>query len=650
MRKKFIGGLLGFLVVAGSLFSFQQPSTAYAADDITGITLEKEMRAMAERGVMKGYDDGSYQPFTHVSRGQFATLISRALDLPEGPAKFPDVPNHSQLASGINRASAAGIVNGYTNGNFGMSDEITRDQMAKMIDNALVYLKVERKAAPLSFKDASSIGDTFKEAVAHAVYDEIVKGKPVGTDVYFEPKKTATRAEAAAFIYRMLRTASPEYNIATIDSNQNLIPGQTVYSSLAEANNAISSPEQVITRNDKVVKMTAGLVYSKPPFGSQLTNIYKDQNFTSSMTYVNANQEMEYLESTDDYVKISIAGTIAYVKHREVSLIPTQQVKGKSYYEVDQAGNLLHRIYNPADNTYESAYISGKAPTFLTAGARYYSQDGGVFTDANGQEVGTAYPYFNYLPARTVTNYTGEEFNQYIQSRLAEVEALYNSDPKTYKDFKDATKISKIIGLGSYIKEAESKYKINGLVILSMAMHESKYGMSFYAQDRNNLFGLNAVDNNPDEADAFDSVEASIDALATEFLNKNYINPLGRYANGAVLGNKSRGFNVMYASDPYWGQKIAGHMYRVDQYLGGKDFAQYQIGETKSNNLNVRSTPVVEESNLQFSYKAYGMPVAILDTMTQPDGSIWHKVLSDHMDYNEAFIYSVHVQDMPIAK
>ena len=650
MRKKLVGGLLCFLLAASSLLTVSPSLTAYAADDITGIALEKEMRAMIDRDIMYGYEEGSYKPSLEVSRGQFAALISRALNLPEGPAKFKDVPSSSGLAPGINSASAAGIVNGYGNEMFGMNDPITRDQMAKMIDNALVYLKVDRKEGPLVFKDVPQIGVNFKQAVARIVYDGIVVGYSVGNGEYnFAPKKTATRAEAAAFIYRMLRVAYPEYNVATIDANQNLVPGPVIYSSFSEANNFLTSPDQVITRNDKVVKMSGGLVISSPPFGSQITNVYKDQNFRTGFTYLNANQETEYLESTDEYVKINIAGTTAYVKNREVSLIPTEQITSRNYYTADSSGILYHYVYNPAIKNHVY-YISGKAPSFLTAGSKYYSWDGGVFYDENGTEVGTAYQYFNYLPARTVTNYTAEELDRYINYRLAEVEAQYNSDPANNKVFKDATKISKIIGLGTYVKAAEAKYKINGLLILSMAMHESNYGMSQYAQDRNNLFGINAVDSNPDEADYFDSVEASIDALATAYLNKNYILPAGSYANGAVLGNKSRGFNVKYASDPYWGQKIAGHMFRVDKYLGGKDFGQYQIAETISNGLNVRSTPQVIETNKLFSYVNYGMPVAILETTTQPDGSIWNKVVSDHIDYNEGWIYSLYIKAMPIAR
>ena len=50
MKKKLIA-LLCFALVASSLFSFNQ-STAYANDDITGITLETEMRALIDLGVL----------------------------------------------------------------------------------------------------------------------------------------------------------------------------------------------------------------------------------------------------------------------------------------------------------------------------------------------------------------------------------------------------------------------------------------------------------------------------------------------------------------------------------------------------------------------------------------------------------------------
>ena len=438
------------------------------------------------------------------------------------------------------------------------------------------------------------------------------------------------------------------YKVASIDANRKLVPGIKSYKTYAEAKNAVADPNQVVTFGDKIINMSAGLVISSPSTGNYITIIYEDSNFTKNITYVNAQQEMEYKGSTAEYVKVNLAGTEGYVKNNEVTLLPYQQVEGRNYYSVNSDGELVHSVYNQVGKS-TVPYIMGKAPSFLTRENQYYSWDGGVFYNTAGVYVGTAYQYFNYLPARTVSTYTADELDSYINHILAEREALYTDNPNSeaLARYKDATQISKIKGLGSYLKEAESKYKINAILILAMAMHESDFGMSSKAQDLNNLFGIKVYDSNANAAEKYASPNEAIDALANFYLNAKYINPLGSYPNGAVTGNKSIGFNVKYASDPYWGQKVAGHMYRVDKYLGGKDYGKYQIGMTNEPDLNVRSQPM---ESILFTYKNSNMPVAVLETTTQSNGAIWYKVISDDIDYSEAYIYSPYVDLMSIVK
>ena len=43
------------------------------------------------------------------------------------------------------------------------------------------------------------------------------------------------------------------------------------------------------------------------------------------------------------------------------------------------------------------------------------------------------------------------------------------------------------------------------------------------------------------------------------------------------------------------------------------------------------------------------MPVVILDTVNG-SGGIWYKILSDHNDYQEAYIHSQHVREIEIVK
>ena len=207
--------MLFTFLMASSVVSFGHHK-ALASDDVTGIKLEIEMRDVISRGIMKGYGEGIYKPGENVTRGQFAALISRTLDLPAAPQEgtriFPDVPQDATLAQDIYRASEAGLVNGYINGNFGMNDLVTREQMAQIIDNALDdYLKVARKEAALNFSDSDKINVRFTQAVARNVQDGIINGFPNEDGTFqFAPQKTATRAEAAAFISRMLKTAEKE--------------------------------------------------------------------------------------------------------------------------------------------------------------------------------------------------------------------------------------------------------------------------------------------------------------------------------------------------------------------------------------------------------------------------------------------------------
>ena len=64
---------------------------------------------------------------------------------------------------------------------------------------------------------------------------------------------------------------------------------------------------------------------------------------------------------------------------------------------------------------------------------------------------------------------------------------------------------TKLHGLGSAFVEAEQKYVVNALYMMGLACLESGFGNSAFAQKRNNLYGWNAVDSNPNNASTFSS-------------------------------------------------------------------------------------------------------------------------------------------------
>ena len=95
---------------------------------------------------------------------------------------------------------------------------------------------------------------------------------------------------------------------------------------------------------------------------------------------------------------------------------------------------------------------------------------------------------------------------------------------------------------------------------------ESSWGRSQIAKDKNNFFGIAAYDSTPyHSAKSFDNVDKGI-LGAAKWIRENYLDE-GR----THLGNKSSGMNVLYASDPYWGEKIASIMMTINSRLGDKD-------------------------------------------------------------------------------
>lgn len=660
MRRRMLLVMMFLLVFSAAVPP--QPSRA-ASDDISGITLEKEMRDLIARGIISGFGNGIYKPEKKVTRGEFSKFIASALnlDMTNTSNVFKDVSPNSALAPGINAAAKVNIIKGRTDGTFHPDDTITRKDMALIIQHALQYLNVPLETGSTKFTDISTLTDQYKTAIAEIAQANIIRGYQINGQLKFQPNNEATRAEAAAFISRMLDYAE-NYNESgpggnepapvknpyetAVVSNHEVKPTGKSYKTFDEAKDAMNAGQlDAVTYNGRVVYMKSGIVVPDRATLKSTINLYSDSNLKTAYTYVSTaatySSEMKYITSTENYVKVEVGGKQLYVSPQDVLLEPDGAAPGQNYYQA-QNGELVHYLYvDTATGGYYTSYTVGKAPAFLKPGQPYYSWDGYTFYDANHQKVGTSYQYFQFLSARTPTSYTAAQLDQAIMNKLADLEKLYQQNPTQYAKYKDATKKSKLIGLGSHLKQVESDKHISALFILGLAFNESDYGLSQKAQEKNNLFGINAVDSNPDNADSFSSPAACVDALADR-LNSGYL-AVGDYrANGAVPGNKGTGFNVKYASDMFWGEKLARHMYSIDKMLGGKDFGKYSIGLTDgydpNDGLNVRSQPKVSSDTLLFKYNKLGMPVAIIGT----SGS-WYKIYSDVLKFSDQYKDGVYV-------
>ena len=136
---------------------------------------------------------------------------------------------------------------------------------------------------------------------------------------------------------------------------------------------------------------------------------------------------------------------------------------------------------------------------------------------------------------------------------------------KILSDGKDTNKVFE--DNAEYFYYIEKQYNINGVFVASVGIHESAWGTSQIAREKNNLFGYGAYDSNPyNGAYSFADYSESIDLIARVFV-KYYLNPKGTsiyggekaegtYYNGPTLS----GINTKYATDKNWSNAVYNYM------------------------------------------------------------------------------------------
>ena len=153
---------------------------------------------LVERGVIKGYSDGTFRPDNTLTRGQAAKILSRMLklDMTDKTQLFTDVPSDYEHVAAINALFEKGIISGYSDGTFRPNAIVTRGQLAKILVNAF-ELK-ESQEGQLPFTDVAPNSDLAKY-VQTLLNHSITQGTSATT---FSPTNPVTRGQMASFVVR----------------------------------------------------------------------------------------------------------------------------------------------------------------------------------------------------------------------------------------------------------------------------------------------------------------------------------------------------------------------------------------------------------------------------------------------------------------
>lgn len=214
--KKLLSLLLAMLML------FVTPLSAFAAVNDTGFTdvatdapYAEAVKYVRNNGIMSGTSNTKFSPNLNTSRAMLATILYRMSGSPtvSQSADFSDVAENMWYSNAIAYAAENNIVAGYDNGNFGINDPVSLEQVVTILWR---YAGNAAQSQQYSYS---------AQAIQWATQNNIISAP-------FEETKNATRADVATILFHYM----------TLGSNQ---------STPAQPEEQIAVPEEVITQPEQ---------------------------------------------------------------------------------------------------------------------------------------------------------------------------------------------------------------------------------------------------------------------------------------------------------------------------------------------------------------------------------------------------------------
>ena len=170
-----------------------------AYSDADKINYKDAVTVMTGLGIIQGYPDGSFEPTKNVTRAEAAKMISYMMvgtdEVEKWPEKqvFDDVPADHWASKYITFCEYNNVINGDGNGKFRPNDPVKKSELAKMLLAACGYGQLDE-----------FIGEGWDQNVATRAFECKVLKDIKGTADWNSP---ASREETALMVYNtMMRT------------------------------------------------------------------------------------------------------------------------------------------------------------------------------------------------------------------------------------------------------------------------------------------------------------------------------------------------------------------------------------------------------------------------------------------------------------
>ena len=239
-KKKYVKSTIVSALVVSAVAPMATQASSQFSDVKASEYYYDAVLQLAERGIINGFNDGTFKPNESVTRGQAAKIIAGILELDTKNVtnpNFKDVSKSNPYYGAIAALANAGIINGYEDSTFRPNAAVQRNHMAKIISLAF------NLTIPEGFKNPfTDVKGEYKQYVTALYAAGVTTGRTATT---FDGISNVTRGQLATFVIRAEKktevdTKEVTFTISQVQDHkvEGYIIPQALKGLLNEANNA----------------------------------------------------------------------------------------------------------------------------------------------------------------------------------------------------------------------------------------------------------------------------------------------------------------------------------------------------------------------------------------------------------------------------
>jgi len=197
--RMFLTSSVSAVLVSSALIPLHLEAKQINYKDVSvGVSYYDALQNLSGRGIIKGYPDGTFKPNQYVTRGQAAKILALTLGLSSSTTDpgFLDISKTNPYYGYIAALAQKGIINGYEDHTFRPNEPLTRAQLTKLLTIGFGF--TQEGSSTYSYKDVTNNSSKAKY-VYPLVERKIMNGH--STD-YFDLTSNVTRRQIVDLVYK----------------------------------------------------------------------------------------------------------------------------------------------------------------------------------------------------------------------------------------------------------------------------------------------------------------------------------------------------------------------------------------------------------------------------------------------------------------